>query len=108
MFVLKYNFKLFIFLACFIAFSSQSPLSPDKKKYFHGIASGKGLYSPYDKIALLNISNFNETVFNEAHPRAWVIEFYNSWCGHCHRFARIWKALALDIAGKFHVLETLC
>jgi thiol oxidase len=93
--------KLIVFSVYFISSSSSSPLSPDKKQFFHGITSGKGLYSQFDKIALLNVSNFNETVFDEANPRAWVIEFYNSWCGHCHRFARVWKALALDVEGMF-------
>ncbi|KAL1130958.1 hypothetical protein AAG570_012199 [Ranatra chinensis] len=90
----------FLLLLLVAKLASQNPLSPDTVKLYHDITSGKGLYSPYDKITLLNVTNFKSTLFNESNSRAWVVEFYNSWCGHCHRFAPIWKSLAADISGK--------
>lgn len=79
-----------------------SALTPDEKKLYHDIGSGRGLYTPFDKVTVLNISNFNETVFVSPSPKTWIIEFYNSWCGHCHRFAPTWKSLASNILGMFY------
>lgn len=27
----------------------------------------------------------------------WIVEFYSSWCGHCHHFAPTWKRMATRI-----------
>lgn len=57
-------------------------------------AEVQGLYSPQDDVEILTSLNFRERVFNQ--PHASVVEFYNSWCGFCQRFAPSWKALATD------------
>ncbi|XP_078263520.1 sulfhydryl oxidase 1 [Rhinoraja longicauda] len=58
-------------------------------------ASGTGLYSPTDQVAILNYANLDGNLYNSS--RAWVVEFYASWCGHCINFAPVWRALASDI-----------
>ena len=30
----------------------------------------------------------------------WVVEFYAHWCGHCQKFAKIWKKIAEEFYGK--------
>ncbi|XP_065200754.1 sulfhydryl oxidase 2-like isoform X2 [Planococcus citri] len=54
-----------------------------------------GLYVATDKVALLTVNNFNENVYNST--SAWLVQFYNSWCGHCIKFSPIWKQLAASI-----------
>ena len=58
----------------------------------------KGLYAPEDKVKILDIDNFNSTVFGS--QNSWLIEFYSSWCGHCIRFAPTWKQLAKAVKGN--------
>ena len=53
-------------------------------------------------IIILTNENFNSTVFHHTSPvgfdgkpltgnLTWIIQFYNSWCGHCIRFAPVFK-----------------
>lgn len=57
-----------------------------------------GLYEATDKVALLTVNNFHENVYNST--SAWLVQFYNSWCGHCIKFSPIWKQLAASIYSK--------
>lgn len=56
------------------------------------------LYYKSDLMVILNAENFEEDFLNK--PHAWLIEFYNSWCGHCQAFVPTWKKLAADVEGK--------
>lgn len=53
------------------------------------------LYNENDPILQLNASDFFPAVLGQ--KTAHIIEFYNSWCGHCIRYAPVWKAFAQDI-----------
>lgn len=57
------------------------------------------LYSSADHTVLLE----NDTISNVIHnsQTAWVVEFYSSFCGHCHAFAPTWKKLAKMAKGEF-------
>jgi len=57
----------------------------------------KLLYSDSDDVISLNLDLFNQTVFGT--DNAWLVEFYSSWCGHCARYAPVYKQLASDIKG---------
>ena len=60
--------------------------------------SSEPLYSIKDKgITLVNVSNFTQTILQSDH--AWMVEFYSSWCGHCIRFAPVYKELGLAVEG---------
>lgn len=75
-------------------------LSPRNRKWStRGSSTKTGLYSAEDKVFQLTTFNFNENVYNSS--SAWVVQFYNSWCGHCIKFSPIWKELAADIYSKF-------
>ena len=56
------------------------------------------LYTNIDAVEILNTQNFESSVILK--PYAIVVEFYNSWCGHCIRFAPKWKKFAKSIGGK--------
>lgn len=62
--------------------------------------ASSGLYSPTDKVAILTADNFNENVYNSS--SAWLVQFYNSWCGHCIKFSPVWKQLGADVYSEFH------
>lgn len=55
-----------------------------------------GLYSPSDHITILTTANLKEAVFDRS--VASFVEFYNSYCGACQRFAPTWKAVALNVS----------
>jgi len=50
-----------------------------------------------DDVISLTASAFNRTVYGTSN--AWLVEFYSSWCGHCIRFAPMYKQLSADIKG---------
>lgn len=56
-----------------------------------------GLYDENDSVISLSAGNLKEKVFQQ--PYASLVEFYNSYCGFCRRYAPIWKQLASDILG---------
>ena len=65
---------------------------------FAGFGFGEGgpLYSAKDKhITLLESSNFTQNVLKS--DTAWMVKFYSSWCGHCIRFAPIYKDLSKQV-----------
>lgn len=51
-----------------------------------------GLYDDRDKVLKLSVANFNESVLEQ--NRATLVEFYNTYCGHCKRFAPVYKQVA--------------
>ncbi|XP_012227767.1 sulfhydryl oxidase 2 [Linepithema humile] len=59
------------------------------------LIGGQGLYNASDDVVILNATNFKTNVYGST--KSWLVEFYNSWCGFCYRFAPTWKALASDI-----------
>lgn len=56
-----------------------------------------GLYNRSDDVFILDQNNFKTNV-NDT-DSCWIIEFYNSWCGHCIKFAPVWKEFASENAG---------
>ncbi|KAJ8300554.1 hypothetical protein KUTeg_022073, partial [Tegillarca granosa] len=62
-----------------------------------------GLYSTDDDIVILSSKNFYDTVLGT--DNAWMVEFYNAWCGHCIHFAPTWKKLGKDLKGWQKVIS---
>jgi len=60
-----------------------------------GLGSGSPLYGPEDKIVQLTNATFQPTICGS--EKAWLVEFYSSWCGHCIHFAPTFKELANDV-----------
>lgn len=57
-------------------------------------AEQKDLYSPSDDVLRLNSTSFIPTVFHQNKNTTFVVQFYNTYCGHCQMFAPIYKDLA--------------
>lgn len=57
-----------------------------------------GLYKESDLLEILDSSNFNNKVVGS--NVAYVIEFYNAFCGHCIRFSIPWKEFGLQVYGN--------
>lgn len=58
----------------------------------------QGLYNASDNVVVLNVTNFKSSVYGDT--KGWLVEFYNSWCGFCFRFAPVWKDFANDVYGE--------
>lgn len=84
---------LSIFLTCIIC----SGINGDATRQLL-VAKKEGLYSIEDDVVILNNKTFTERVYGKSN--AWLIEFYNSWCGHCIKFVPTWKAIASDMKGR--------
>lgn len=56
------------------------------------------LFVEGDPIVILDSSNFNKNILQS--QQTWFVNFYNSWCGHCIRFAPTWKSFGEDVSGK--------
>lgn len=74
---------IFLFLLCFTL--------------LFALNSGS-LYNSTDEVVILDHGNFSSTVHGT--DTAWVVEFYNTWCGHCVQFAPIWKQFGKDVKGE--------
>lgn len=61
------------------------------------------MYNQDDKILILNNTNFQANICSST--RAWVVEFYSSWCGHCIHFAPTYKEFAADVFGWKEVIS---
>lgn len=96
--ILNLNFSLLINLFYFFISIESVTLSPENRKLYHDLIAGRGLYNNDERIIVLNVTNFKSQVFET--KNAWIVEFYNSWCGYCHRFAPVWRALANDLYSK--------
>lgn len=55
----------------------------------------QGLYSKSDHVVILTKLNFDKLVYGQ--NNAFIIQFYNSYCGHCRAFAPKFKSLATEI-----------
>ncbi|CAL1533582.1 unnamed protein product [Lymnaea stagnalis] len=50
-----------------------------------------------DVLPLNNETLQNLVIQTKPNNKVWVVEFYNSWCGHCVNFAPVWKKVATDL-----------
>lgn len=56
----------------------------------------QGLYRKSDQVEILTNKNFEKKLYGQ--NNALLVQFYNSYCGHCRAFSPKYKALASDIA----------
>lgn len=60
-----------------------------------GDVDEQGLYRKSDHVVILTEKNFQRKVYGQKHAQ--VIQFYNSFCGHCRAFAPKYKGLAAEM-----------
>ncbi|CAK9828271.1 Sulfhydryl oxidase 1 [Anthophora retusa] len=65
------------------------------KELYRNQIPTQGLYNASDNVIILNVTNFKSSVYEDT--KGWLVEFYNSWCGFCLRFAPVWKDFANNI-----------
>jgi thiol oxidase len=58
-------------------------------------ADEKSLYAPGDNVLELDVTNFDSSVYNQ--KRAFFVEFYSSWCGHCINYKPKWVEFATKL-----------
>lgn len=63
------------------------------------------LYSEIDDVLRLNSTTFIPTVFHKNENTAYVVQFYNTFCGHCQMFAPIYKELATRVRNWTSVVK---
>ncbi|KAI6190901.1 Sulfhydryl oxidase [Aphelenchoides bicaudatus] len=63
----------------------------------------KSLYTDKDHVLELNISNFDSSVYNQ--PRAFFVEFYASWCGHCIHYKPTFVKFATNLRAWSNTLQ---
>ena len=64
------------------------------------------LYSGKDPMVILDNSTIKENIYNS--KNVWIVEFYSSWCGHCHAFAPTWKKFAKQVQCMYENLYIFC
>lgn len=96
------NFGVILML---LVYFCESALSPEIKKFYKSLIAGNGLYDKEDKIVVFNATNIKNEVYGT--NNAWLVEFYNSYCGHCLKYAPIWKSLAANLYGELISNKTL-
>lgn len=62
------------------------------------IVHGDVLYTGNDPVNILNFESLESFIWLRPHYN--LVQFYNSWCGHCIRFAPTWNEFAESIDGK--------
>lgn len=55
----------------------------------------QGLYSKSDHVEILTANNFDKKVYGQ--NQAYLVQFYNSYCGHCRSFAPKFKEFASEL-----------
>lgn len=60
-------------------------------------AEDADLYSQLDDVLRLNTSTFIPTVFQQNKNITFMVQFYNTYCGHCQMFAPVYKELATRV-----------
>ncbi|XP_066583966.1 sulfhydryl oxidase 2 [Prorops nasuta] len=91
-----------LLLTNIILFNHYSKAAVPKQPY-ENLAPDHGLYNSSDNVTVLNVTTFNLNIYSS--NRGWLVEFYNSWCGFCFRFAPVWKSFATDIVSWRDIVE---
>lgn len=68
-------------------------------------ADAPDLYSPLDDVIRLNSSTFIPTVFQQNKNVTFMVQFYNTFCGHCQMFAPVYKELATRVRNWTSVVQ---
>lgn len=62
---------------------------------------GSVLYDASDSLQIIDGTDSFIRMTRSTSSQIYLMEFYNSWCGHCIRYAPLFKEFARDIQGRF-------
>ncbi|XP_050308363.1 sulfhydryl oxidase 2 [Anthonomus grandis grandis] len=94
---LSYVIYMLFFTVPLIQLSKNASVDIQNRKVYQKYTGDQGLYSHKDDVEILTGENFKSAIMGS--NKAWLVEFYNSWCGFCQKFAPSWKDFATDIKG---------
>lgn len=63
------------------------------------------LYSATDEVIRLNSTNFEPILFHQNKNITYMVQFYNTFCGHCQMFAPVYKDLASRVRNWTSVIR---
>lgn len=69
----------------------------------NGDINEQGLYKKSEHVTILGKENFDKNVYGQKH--ALLVQFYNSFCGHCRAFAPTFRAFAADITAWKNIIQ---
>lgn len=75
------------------------------EKMMKGEPQKTGLYDSKDKVISVNQASFKHLMIWK--PYVVLMEFYNSFCGHCRRFAPVYKDLAFQLYPWRHSVKVM-
>lgn len=88
---MRFSNQLWPFVACFFI------LCPATFAF-------QSLYTSND-VGFQILENSNFSSFMHGKQKVLWVEFFNSWCGHCVRFAPTWKKMAKEVADWHQVID---
>lgn len=68
-------------------------------------AEERDLYLSTDDVLRLNSTTFIPTVFHQNKNTTFMVQFYNTYCGHCQMFAPIYKELASRLKNWTQIVQ---
>lgn len=86
-----------------IIFASTAILTSGAVISNDGDIDEQGLYSKSDHVLILTQQNFDRKIYGQKH--AAVVQFYNSYCGHCRAFAPRFKQMAVDFLPWKNIIQ---
>ncbi|XP_045509525.1 sulfhydryl oxidase 1-like isoform X2 [Colias croceus] len=92
------NYWCFLFIGVFLLIFVNGAVVPDSND-----VEQQGLYSKSDHVTVLTNRNFNRKIYGQ--KNAYIVQFYNSYCGHCRAFAPKFKSLAADVSAWKNVIK---
>lgn len=102
---LVFTVAVLLLMSIVVVLAGVPPLSRYEAIMKQATPISQGLYNSTDKVKILTGSNFNKEVVNSNHST--LVEFYNSFCGHCKRFAPSYKNLA-EYLFSWHEIMPVC
>ncbi|XP_050360545.1 sulfhydryl oxidase 1-like isoform X2 [Nymphalis io] len=90
-----YLFVLTFYISAILVYAAVVPDNDEIDK--------QGLYSKSDHVVILTNKNFDKKIYGQTN--AYVVQFYNSYCGHCRAFAPKFKSLASELESWKNILK---
>jgi thiol oxidase len=98
--ITKSNNRHAVICLIFITTTSLAALSSSARA-----GDKRDLYTSKDAVLRLTTDTFKPTVFHDNKDVTFLVQFYNTFCGHCQMFAPIYKELASRVRNWTNVVR---